>query len=531
MSINNKKKKRVLDLCIEDTNSRQMTLRKYYPIFEMHKLNNNKSSKYKDLDMVSLSLAVLHYMLIEGKLKETGVSFEDLESFLGEYLDKCCNVELDKTDIRELTRYITGKLNNETGEAFLYTYFDPKRKSVVNEKVKYIKYVPSKINSDEYLYYLTNDGIDFFLQTKEFGEESKVTIYLLLLQQQLKNNDFEGVYNSVVKINAEVLQQIEKKKEISEGLLYAGEEGFKKYIEYCEDVSYKLKEEHDLFATTYKMVLEIKDGYIKKANINFSEMKEEEQENIQYLYNTDNELSLTIERHSVLLNEVVKLKKDVLAIRKEKRRKAFKKSFSFENYLNTVVKSNNVFGLRAVLNPLFNPNIKKDINPYKIDAMFNFNQNKTIDDSIKEECMEVIQEQPISIDKVTEERITKNYRVYMKELLMLIKDRKTVSIIDLSEVLKSKYSAESLIHADFTAFIFSMYEVREIGEVTSKLNYMNIVNKGAKARLCEVIYRDLIDTIDEINFLKYTTIDINSKSKEYYELGNGIMITNFEYVR
>lgn len=528
---NDKKKKKILELCVEDTNSRQMTLRKYYPIFEMHKLNNNKSSKYKDLDMVSLALAVLHYMLIEGKLKESGVSFEDLELFLGEYLDKCYNLELNKTDIRELTRYVTGKLNNETGEAFMYTYFDPKRKSVVNEKVKYIKYVPSKVNSDEYLYYLTNDGIDFFLQTKEFGEESKVTIYLLLLQQQLKNNDFEGVYNSVVKINAEVLQQIEKKKEIAEGLLYAGEEGFKKYIEYCEDVAYKLKEEHDLFTATYKMVIEIQDGYIKKANINLAEMKQEEQENMQYLYNTREELSRTIDRHNILLKEVVKLKKDVLSIRKEKRRKAFKKSFSFENYLNTVVKSNNVFGLRAVLNPLFNPNIKKDINPYKIDAMFNFSQNKTIDDSIQEECLEIIQEQPISIDKVAEERIMKNYSIYMKELLMLIKDKTTVSIIELSEVLKNKYSAESLIHADFTAFIFSMYEIREIKEVKSNLNYINIVNKGTKARLCEVIYKELIDTIDEISFLKYTTIEINSKPEDYYELGNGIMITNFEYVR
>lgn len=525
------KKKKILDLCIEDTNSRQMTLRKYYPIFEMHRLKNNNSSKYKDLDMVSLSLAILHYLLIEGKLKESGVSFEDLELFLEEYLDKCYDMKIDKVELRELTRYVTGKLNNETGEAFLYTYYDPKRKSVVNEKVKYIKYIPSKINSNEYLFYLTNDGIDFFLQTKEFGEESKVTIYLLLLQQQLKNNDFEGVYNSVVKINAEVLQQIEKKKEITEGLLYAGEEGFKKYIEYCEDVSYRLKEEHDLFATTYKMVLEIKDGYIKKANISFAEMKEEEQENLQYLYNTDNELSLTIERHSVLLNEVVKLKKDALVIRKEKRRKAFKKSFSFENYLNTVVKVNNVIGLRAILNPLFNPNLRKDFNPYKIDAMFNFKQNKTIDDSIKEESVEVVQEQPISIDKASEERIVKNYTVYMKELLMLIKDKKTVSIIELSEVLKDKYSAESLIHADFAAFIFSMYEVRELGVVQSKLNYVNITNKGAKARLCEVIYKDLIDTIDEISFLKYTTVDINSKPKEYYELGNGIMITNFEYVR
>ncbi|MGV8983552.1 hypothetical protein [Clostridium sp.] len=524
------KKRKTLEFCVEDMNSRQLTLKKYYPFFEIYKLNKI-SSKFQEFDMSSLSLAVMHFLLVEGKLKEKGVSFQDIEKFLGEYIEKSTNDKVQDKDLRELVKYITIKLNNSTGEAFVYTYFDPKKREMVSETVKYIKYIPSKKNSEEYLYHLTNDGIDFFLQTKEFGEESKVTIYLLLLQQQLKNSDFEGVYNSVVKINAEVLQQIEKKHEVSESLLYAGDEGYKKYKEYCREVSSRLNDEHDLFATTYKMVKEVKDEYIKKANINFADMKEEEQENLQFLYSTDKELGLTIERHSNLLNEVVLLKKDVLNIRKERRRKAFKKSFNFETFFNIAIRENDLSAIKGIINPLLKPNIKKQINPFKIDSMFNFSQTKKIDDEINEIAIGVSTDEIITVEEMTKERILNNYTFYMHTLLDLIKNTNSTTLQGLSDALIIKYSIDSLLNADFSAFIFDLNEIREVVGGKPALNYRLIATKGTEARPCEEIYSKLINKYDELNFLKYIILNIECLSGSYCKLGNNLTITNFIYKR
>ena len=133
------KKKDILELCITDTNARQMTLRKYMPFFEMVKLNST-SKKYDNFDLSSLALAILHYLLVKGKLQERGIQFEELESFVKEYISKSYDIELDTDESIGLTDYVLKKLNNDTGEAFVYKYYDPQRKEFVQEKIKYIKY-------------------------------------------------------------------------------------------------------------------------------------------------------------------------------------------------------------------------------------------------------------------------------------------------------------------------------------------------------------------------------------------------------
>lgn len=525
------KKKSVLQSCIDETNKRQLTLKKYYPFFKMHSLNNSQGNKYKEYEMSSLSLAIMHYLLVEGKLKEMGKSFEEIESFLLEYINKTMKTEFEDGELRGLTKYVLENLNNGDGHAFEYSYFEPKSKVRTTSKIKYIKIAENKKSRGDFLYYLTDEGIDFFLQTKEFGEESKVTIYLLLLQQQLKNSDFEGVYNSVVKINAEVLQQIERKYAVSESLLYAGEEGFKQYKEYCEDVGKRLDDEHDLFSTTYRMVQEVKEEYIKKANVNFSEMKDEEQENIQFLFDTDKELGLTIERHSHLLDEIIALKKDALDIRREKRRKAFKKSFNFERFFNEAVKNNDVLALRGIINPLLKPNIKKRFNPFKIESMFTFNTPNRIDDSIEQMAIDVVEDDIITMEELTNERVIHNYYIYMKTLLFLIKDNPSTTLEDVCRVLLEKYDVNALINAEFSAFVFNLHENRETPVSKPMLNYRLIMEKGMEAKLCEKIYVKIINEESDLSFLKYVTLNIECMSGSYCKLGDYLTITNFKYIR
>lgn len=522
------KKSDLLNVCTSELSSRHINLKKYFPFFELMRLNKT-SGKYKEYEISSIVIAILHFMLIEGKLKEKGLSFNDIESFLSKYIIASYGKELDVDELREFTRYILLKLQNE-GEPFKYEFYDPKQKKLVVENVRYIVLKPSYKSERDYVYHLTPEGIDFFLQTKEFGEESKVTIYLLLLQKQLQNNDFESVYNSIVKINTQVQQQIDKKREIAEGLMYMGGEGFKKYMDYSEEVGRRLKEEHDLFSTTYKMVQEIREEYIRKVNIKVSEMKKEEQENIQYLWDTDRELSLTIEKHSNLLKEIVSLKKDILDIRKEKRKKTFKQSFDFEKHLNDSIKSNSVFSLSAVLNPLLRINLSKNFNPLKVNPIMELKFNKVNEDLISENIVEEVDE-VIVLDDLIKSRVKSNYHFYFSIILNLLIEKESITLEDVIENIKRNYGLEYLLNPDFTAFLFSLNSNRNIGEKHAKFNFKDIEAKDSYATKCESIYKGIIDSTAELSFFKYLTMEVKCISGSYVEIADGFTVTNFKYER
>ena len=53
-------------------------------------------------------------------------------------------------------------------------------------------------------YYITETGIEFYLNTKEFKEESKISIQQLLLEKMIKSRNFRGGREVVRRICNEV---------------------------------------------------------------------------------------------------------------------------------------------------------------------------------------------------------------------------------------------------------------------------------------------------------------------------------------
>lgn len=518
----------ILNLCCTEMPSRHDNLKRYFPFFELLRLNKD-STKFKEYDMSTIALSILEFMLMEGKLKEKGVHFNEIEEFLDNFIKKAYETELSKEELRELTRYILLKLQNN-GEPFRYEYYDTAKKKMVVDTIRYIVFKPSYKSDNEFLYYLTSEGIDFFLQTKEFGEESKVTIYLLLLQKQLQNNDFENVYNLVVKINTQVQQQIDRKREISESLIYASLDSFSKYIEYSDNSVKYLTEEKDLFTSTYSLVKEIREEYIKKSGIEIADMKESEKKNIQYLWDTDKELSLTIEKHSRLLKELVSLKKEVIEIRNERRKKVFRKSFDFESFLYDAMKTNNIISLKAILAPLFNLKTRKDFSPEKIESMFTKINTKKTEEIIEEEMVAELGD-VISLNQIAEDRLYQNFKIYFKILLKLLTKDNECDLALLVDWIKNKYGEDAVSHPDFSSFIISLYHRKDIGKVFASFNYREIIKKGNTASMIETIYMELIEEDDQFNIFKYTVLDVEFIEESIIKIADGLTITNFIFKR
>ena len=55
-------------------------------------------------------------------------------------------------------------------------------------------------------YYITESGIEFYLNTKEFKEESKISIQQLLLEKMIRTQNFKGGREIVKRICNEVLK-------------------------------------------------------------------------------------------------------------------------------------------------------------------------------------------------------------------------------------------------------------------------------------------------------------------------------------
>ena len=70
------------------------------------------------------------------------------------------------------------------------------------------------------LYYITADGIEFYLDTKEIKDESKINVEQVLLEKMITGENFKGGIEVVKRINSEVNRLVREKDDIVDLLSY-----------------------------------------------------------------------------------------------------------------------------------------------------------------------------------------------------------------------------------------------------------------------------------------------------------------------
>ena len=88
----------------------------------------------------------------------------------------------------QLAGYVFDKIKND-GKPFSYEFYDPKEKI---RKVARVWLMKSHFQEGNIYYYITESGIEFYLNTKEFKEESKISIQQLLLEKMIRTQNFKG---------------------------------------------------------------------------------------------------------------------------------------------------------------------------------------------------------------------------------------------------------------------------------------------------------------------------------------------------
>ena len=149
-----------------------------------------------------------------------------------------------KENVKEIVNKILDVAQNN-GNNFTYEYYSLKEKE---NKDRHIKYIEIKLGENGKLnYYITPQGIDFYLKTKEFPDSAQITINLLLFRKQIEKGSFNYAYDTIKRLNIEVKKKSEQKELVLEALMYGGKEGIEEYNKYHESVEGQINEEEELF--------------------------------------------------------------------------------------------------------------------------------------------------------------------------------------------------------------------------------------------------------------------------------------------
>ena len=187
---------------ISDHRERMLNLKKYYPFFKLTQISFSqfKDGRYEILDMGYILMAILRFFIEENNFKEKDVTYPEYLEFITDVLKKDFGLVLGEEESREIGDYIFDKIKND-GKPFDFQYFDPIDKKKRTSRVRIIE---STVRNSTVWYSISPDAIEFYLDTKEIKDESRINVQQLLLEKMIRANNFKGGTEVVERINEEV---------------------------------------------------------------------------------------------------------------------------------------------------------------------------------------------------------------------------------------------------------------------------------------------------------------------------------------
>ena len=502
---------------INECDARMSALRKFKPFFEVDRLNNY-SQKYKEYDMGVICMAFISFMFYEGKLKSRDLTFDDLNEFLGEIVENFYGQRLESEEIKEFTSYCIDKMGND-GFGYECNHYSPIEKKV-DDRGNSVRYIESAFNqkTEGFNYYLTTEAIDFFLQTKEFGEESKVTIHLLLLKKLIENSEYESALITLNNVCAEVIKQISMVFDIESVLLYGGKSGYEAYIKYIETGNKRFLDEKVLFAETVQEITNLREGYADK--VSKEELGEKEMNAMICLDMMDIELKRVVEIHQKLLKTIGMLTKRAGEIQRGNMANLLKVNFNFSIFLDSVAKKNDASILSGFVLPLLNMNIKKTFPLEKIDDMLLLNNIPDAEETITDAIDDEVLEERILFKDELRERVIANYAHIFEIIYSQLTDKESIDIEFL--IRADNVDHNTVLNPDFVSFIVDMKRNTK-ADVLSKMQ-----KSDDKPNLIDAAMERFRQS-NAGNKYDSRKLGIKVLRNEYIEISDGFEITNVEF--
>ncbi|MGE5606706.1 MAG: hypothetical protein ACM3YE_13585 [Bacteroidota bacterium] len=508
----------IRDICSE-LDERMDNIKIYYPFLDIQRRSRLKNKARFELP--ELCMAVIAYLLNEGKLKYKGISLNDIANFIRILVDRLYQESIDETEAKDLASQVLDELQNG-GVNFIFQYYSY---AAGQPKEKMIKLIEMKLGeNNQFYYYLTKQGLDFYLKTKEFPEETQITINLLLFKKQIEKGAFEFALETVKRLNMEVQRKIERKNWLLDLLMFGGKEGASAYREYHRSTFLQLDEEKQLFQDVRNLLNDVYMDYAGKMSQ--KNLTEKEKKAFILIKKIEKEMKQAMHAHTQLLKDAAALTSEYDRILKLRRKAAFSERFNFRGEFERVVAGGNKAEVLGFFTrPFLHPTLKKMFNPLKVFQPQRVFTGSGNEDSELEAEPGIIEKE--TLDEAVRKRVNTNFAKLAASFLHTLVKRKEFSLLAWCEELKREYGKNVFENPDFIAFIIELNKGKEPGSYVKRFSIKKITDAANDLSLLEEIFKKTI--MEQRLKMEFDFIEVASFPDEDIDLDFGVKITNLAF--
>ncbi len=435
---------------IDFHNDRMRNLRRYYPFFCLQNTAFHlfKEGKYSFLDMGYITLAVLRFFIEENQFNDRAVQYREITDFLSGLLIRDFSLELPEEEEKELIDYIFDKIKND-GKPFVMEYFDPVKKAKASVRMKLIE---ATLSGSTVLYTVTADAIEFYLDTKEIRDESKINIQQILLEKMIHTKNFKGGIDVIRRINSEVNRLRLQKREVLALLGSNVFDGVKALEEFNRTGMRWFSEEQKLFSHNMELMERA------RAKAEETVTGEKETEALRGIYQLETELKKAMANHGELLSDCMDLQVRADEMIHKYKYSRLRGAFDFRGFVSAAREAQDVTLLAHLVEPLLAPKLQKQFSLLQTDELLSVPPETP-------EAAEVLGEEKEEMyrfdDEIEEERISGNYAAIVKTLFDELLVSEKVSLSGLNRKLELKFFDGIFKNSDYYSFLVHICQKKE----------------------------------------------------------------------
>lgn len=440
---------------INEHEERMVNLKKFYPFFKLcdHSLNQFREGRYERIDMGYVTIAVLRFFIEENSFNERKVTYEAYEQFLRELLIRDFELEEGEEDVAALIQYIFDKLTNE-GRPFYFEYYEPKGRCLKQGRTRLIE---SSYQDGDIGYSISSDGIEFYLETKETKEESKISIQQLLLEKMIRSRNFHGGLDVIRRINSEVTRLMLRQGEIVTLLGHNIFEGMEALEEFSQSGLKWFEEEQKLFDTNLELV---EKALLKAREENYQPQAMKE------IYYLNQELKKAMDRHENLLSACTNLQVRADEMMLKAKRSRFRRAMDFSDLLKNAMEQDDIRLLEPMTAPLFGLKIRKTFQLGRLEDLLSCRPEGA---EVGEAVSNGEEETYVFEDETEDARIRHNHTLLLKILFDTLIGRKSLTLSELHYLYVMKFTDTIERNGDYYSFLVHLsqkesYNLSEIRE-------------------------------------------------------------------
>ncbi len=435
---------------IDFHNDRMRNLRRYYPFFCLQNTAFHlfKEGKYAFLDMGYITLAVLRFFIEENQFNDRAVQYPEIVAFISGVLSRDFELTLPPEEEKELADYIFDKLKND-GKPFVMEYFDPVKKA--NASVR-MKLIDATLSGNTVFYSVTADAIEFYLDTKEIRDESKINIQQILLEKMIHTKNFKGGIDVIRRINSEVNRLRLQKREVLALLGSNVFDGVKALEEFNQTGMRWFSEEQKLFSHNMELM--------ERARAKAEETAEgaKDMESLRGIYQLETELKKAMANHGELLSDCMDLQVRADEMIHKYKYSRLRGAFDFRGFVAAAEEAQDVTLLAHLVEPLLAPKLQKQFSLLQTDELLSLPAEAGETAEVVEEAKE---EMYRFDDEIEEERISGNYAAIVKTLFDELLAAERVPLSALNRKLELKFFDGIFKNSDYYSFLVHICQKKE----------------------------------------------------------------------